>query len=131
MISRFIISCFIFAISTAAIAQIHQVPDSSAVNGVGTIFEITNSEYINVTVESSDDVFAYVQSMNQAITINVAKPVPELLSTTLTIKNLSPETSYNFVKNGRHEVITTDEAGVYECTVDLALPQKIQIFPQQ
>ena len=131
MVSRFIISFFIFSISSAAIAQINQVPDSSAVNGVGRIFEITNSDFINVTVECSDDVFAYVQSMNQVITINIAKPDPELLSTTLTVKNLAPETGYNLVKNGRLEAITTDETGGYTCEVDLSLPQKMQIFRQQ
>lgn len=131
MVLRLIVVLFLFSCSSSVFAQIQEVPDSAAVTGVGKVFEVKNSPFINVTVESSNDVFGYVQSLDQEISINIAKPVPELLSTVLTIKNLAPATSYNLIKNGMLNSIMTDEAGTYQCEVDLSLPQKIQITNHQ
>ena len=131
MRSRLITVLFLLALSSTAFSQIQQIPDSSAVTGVGTVFEITNSDFVNVTVESSNNVFAYVQSFEQQITINIAKPAPEILSTSLMVRNLAPETTYTLIKNGRVEEIVTDESGAYACEVDLSLPQKMIITAKQ
>jgi hypothetical protein len=131
MISRLIAFLFLSSFSSAALAQVSENQDSSAVTGVGKVFEITTSEFINVTVESSNDVFAYVQSVPQQITINVAKPAPELNSTTLTIKNLAPETTYKLIKNGIMEEIVADQSGIYSFELDLTLPQKMLITLNQ
>jgi hypothetical protein len=131
MVSRLIVFLFALSLSSTVFAQVSEMPDSSAVTGVGKVFAITTSDYLNVTVESSNDIFAYIQSVPQQVTINVAKPQPEILSTTLTIRNLTPETSYTLIKNGSTEVIVSDDAGVYVCVLDLALPQKMQITTNQ
>lgn len=131
MISRLIAVLFLISVASTVTAQIVEVPDSSAVNGVGKVFQITNSEFINVTVESSNDVFGYIQSIPQQIIINVAKPSPEILTTTLTVSNLVPETNYMLIKNGAFEDIVTDEAGKYVFEVDLSQPQKMMIVNQQ
>ena len=131
MASRLTALLFLFSLTAATFAQVQELPDSSAVTGVGTTFAITNSDFINVTVESSSNVFAYVQSSGRQISINVAKPEPALLSTTLTIKNLTPETAYNLITNGRLESIVSDESGTYTVNVDLSLPQNLVITPRQ
>ena len=127
MISRLIAIMFLCSCTSSLFAQISEVPDSSAVNGVGKIFTITNSEFINVTVESTSEIFGYVQSIPQKIVINVAKPVPEINATTLTVKNLAAESTYFLVKEGTIEEIVTDENGTYSFDADLAQPAKYLI----
>lgn len=127
MNSRLIALIFVLSLTSMVFGQLHQVPDSSAVTGLGKVFEITNSQFLNITVESSNDIFAYVQSIPQQITINAAKPKPEILSTILTIRNLIPEKNYYLTKNGNTETIVTDKDGVYACDLDLSMPQKILI----
>jgi hypothetical protein len=117
----------VFALSSSVFAQIHEIPDSAVTTGLGKIFQVTSSEFLNVTVECSDSVYAYVQSVPQQVMINVAKPIPELQSTTLTVKNLISETTYNITKNGSTDLIITDKSGTYICDIDLSLPQKILI----
>lgn len=131
MFPRLFTLLFALSFSSATFAQIQEVPDSSAVTGVGKSFEIKTSSFLNITVESTQEVFGYVQSIPREITINVAKPEPQIQSTFLTIKKLSPRTSYNLIKNGIAEIITTDDNGNYSFEADLSLPQKIQIYPQQ
>ncbi|MBN1759503.1 MAG: hypothetical protein JW863_14335 [Chitinispirillaceae bacterium] len=131
MVARLIAGLFLLSLSSSAIAQIQEIPDSAAVTGIGNVFEVTTSDFINVRVESSNDIFAYVQSFGQQISINVAKPNPEILSTILNIKNLSPETEYNLVTNGRLETIVSDESGTYTVEVDLSLPKNLVITPRQ
>ncbi|HEX2957952.1 MAG TPA: hypothetical protein VHO70_14050 [Chitinispirillaceae bacterium] len=131
MFPRLISFLFALSLSSATFAQIQEVPDSAAVTGVGKIFEIKTSDFLNITVESTNDVFGYVQSILHEITINIAKPEPQIQSTTLTVKNLEPQKSYNLVKNGNSEVMTSDENGSYTFEVDLSLPQKIQIYQHQ
>ncbi len=127
MMIRMTFSLLLISLLSMLYAQVYEIPDSSAVTGVGSVFEIKRSEFLNITVESSKTVFAYVQSTNQQIIINVAKPGPEDLTTTLTIKNLTPETSYNLIRNGVSEVIYPDDSGMYQCEVNLTNPQKIMI----
>jgi hypothetical protein len=116
-----------FALSSLIFAQVREIPDSSATTGLGKIFQVTSSQYLNVTVECADSVYAYVQSNSQQVMINVAKPIPELVSTTLIIKNLIPETAYIITKNGNNDLIKTDKSGTYSFDIDLALPQKILV----
>jgi hypothetical protein len=116
-----------FALSSLIFAQVREIPDSSATTGLGKIFQVTSSQYLNVTVECADSVYAYVQSNSQQVMINVAKPIPELVSTTLIIKNLLPETAYIITKNGNNDLIKTDKSGTYSFDIDLALPQKILV----
>lgn len=131
MFSRLIGFLFVLTISSSAIGQVTEVPDSSAVTGVSHLFEITNSAFLNVAVESTQEIFAYIKSVPQEILLNIAKPKPEIQSTTLTIKNLVPETRYNLTRNGETEIIVTDELGAYVCEVDLSQPQKMLITPNQ
>lgn len=131
MFPRLFTLLFVLSLSSVTFAQVQQVPDSSAVTGLGTYFEINNSTFLNIIVESSENVFGYVQSIPQEIKINVAKPDAEIQSTLLTIRNFTAQTSYNLIKNGIPEVITSDERGNYTFEVDLSLPQTIQITPHQ
>jgi hypothetical protein len=131
MFPRFFSLIFALSLSSVIFAQIHEIPDSSAVTGIGKIFAVQNSNFLNIVVESTVDVFGYVQSIPQEITINVAKPEPQIQSTVLTVKKLIPQTSYNLIENGSTEVITTDDSGNYTFEVDLSLPQKIQIYLHQ
>jgi hypothetical protein len=131
MFPRFFALIIAFSLSSVTFAQVHEVPDSSAVTGVGTYFKINSSAFLNIIVESSENVFGYVQSIPQEITINVAKPDADIQSTVLSIRNLTAQTSYNLIKNGIQEVITSDDRGNYTFEVDLSLPQTIQITPHQ
>lgn len=131
MMIRMTFFLLLLSLSSMLYAQVYEIPDSSAVTGVGSVFEIKRSEFLNITVESSKDVFAYVQSINQQIIINVAKPGPEDLTVTLTIRNLTPENGYNLIRNGVSEVIFPDNTGIYQCEVNLTNPQKILICARQ
>jgi len=88
--------------------------------GTATLFEITDSEYLNVSLESSEEITAAIESVPKTISL-IIEASSISVSTTLTISNLEPNKSYYKYDNSyKNEVeFVSDEHGKYTWTQDL------------
>ncbi|MFP4417516.1 MAG: hypothetical protein ACOC41_05320 [Chitinivibrionales bacterium] len=128
MISRFLVFLCVSVLSVSTFAQVQQVKDDpAAVIGVGKHFEIAHSEFIDIIVESTNDVLGYVKSAQEKITINIAKPNATVYETSITVRNLTPGETYYLTKNGSTETIIVGETGTHAMDLDLSIPQKMLI----
>jgi nitrous oxidase accessory protein NosD len=92
----------------------------SFVEGSGTYFEITNSEYLNVALTSSENVHVYLESIPKAVCFFIAA---DCSATTTEIKLTGFEASktyYKYQDNDFQEEFTTDETGSYTFIQDLS-----------
>jgi parallel beta-helix repeat protein len=82
------------------------------VEGVGTYFEVTDSEYLNITVESSESIFLSLESIPTIISMNV-EAASDATSTVLTISGLEANTYYWKYEDEllNPEQLTTDADG--------------------
>lgn len=100
------------------------------VQGVGTQFAITNSEYLNLALESSVPISLIAESTPGIITFdfeaNPASPAQIKLS------GFKPNTQYHLFKDNyqNHQAFTTDSIGNYAYTQDLTSRHHVFILPQ-
>lgn len=103
-------------------------PESSkilgTVSGEGNFFEIKDSTYLNITLESTAKIKARVESIPEMITINLEKLNQEDEITQLTIKNLVPNTTYHLYTDDYHNYtpLLSDEEGKAIFEVELSSP---------
>jgi parallel beta-helix repeat protein len=92
--------------------------------GIGTYFELTDSEYLNVFIQSSEEITILLESVPEMISINIESPAD---STTLTIGNFEPNKSYyKFEDSYKNEtVFITNEEGTYTYVQDLSQPHHV------
>lgn len=91
-----------------------------AVEGTGTYFEITNSEYLNISLQSTKEILLTLESIPKTINLLLG-PSTSTNSTVLTIGNLEPhKTYYKFQDSYKNEaVFISDGQGSYTWTQDL------------
>jgi len=101
------------------------------VEGSGNHFEINNSNYLNVILDSSESINVTLESIPELITI-VITPLSSASSTYLNISGLLPLTTYYLYQDNYHNVtqISTDENGCYNYIQDLSQPHLIFIQPR-
>jgi len=89
--------------------------------GTGTNFEITDSSYLNISVNSSEEIKVLLQSVPEMVTIYV-EPVSEATSTTITISGFAPNTTYYKYEDSHRNLVefTTDGTGSYTYEQDLS-----------
>lgn len=94
------------------------------VSGEGNFFEIKDSTYLNITLESTAKIKARVESIPEMITINLEKLNQEDEITQLTIKNLVPNTTYHLYTDDYHNYtpLLSDEEGKAIFEVELSAP---------
>lgn len=99
----------------------------AAVIGTGTVFNVTDSEYLNVTVHSTEEVELALQSLPHVITIAI-RPAAAA-STQLTLSGLAALHTYYKYENDLSQVtkFQTDENGAYTYVQDLSQPHLILI----
>jgi len=106
-----------------------RIPGS--VEGIGTHFELTDSEYLNIVVDSTESINLALESMPEMVTLNVESN-SEAPSTILTLNGFLPSTTYYKYEDDYHNLVefTTDGNGVYVYTQDLSELHVVFIQPR-
>ena len=89
--------------------------------GTGTYFEITDSDYVNVSLQSTTSVTLDLESVGSMVTM-VVEAVEGGGTTQMSLAGLAPSTTYYMYEDSYSNggAITTDENGVYTWAQDLA-----------
>ena len=89
--------------------------------GVGTHFELADSEYLNVTVDSTEEINFRLGSVPEMVTMHF-ESVSSATSTVITLGGFLPQTTYYKYEDNYHnlEAFTTDESGSYCYTQDIS-----------
>jgi parallel beta-helix repeat protein len=100
--------------------------------GEGTHFEVTDSEYLNVTVDSTEPISIWLDSAPEIVSM-VIEPIGAADTTLITISGLPPVTTLHKYQDGfdDHVVFTTDTSGVYGFEQDLSGPHDVFIQPTE
>ena len=98
------------------------------VEGTGTYFEIADSEYLNVAVESSEVIHLRLESIPETIVMNITS-ANDATSTQLTLMGFEPSTTYYKYEDSYHNgsAIEMDAEGMYVYDQDLSEPHLIFI----
>ena len=101
------------------------------VEGTGTYFEVTDSNYLNITLESSESVNLRLESIPQMIVMDI-NTAAGAASTQITLTGFPPSTTYYKYEDDYHNGIafTTDDNGTYTFVQDLIQPHLVFIQPQ-
>jgi parallel beta-helix repeat protein len=96
----------------------------------GTYFEITNSKYLDISIESTAEIKLTLESVPHVVTM-VIESVTDAASTQLTLGGLLPATTYYKYEDDFHNlaVFTTDGAGTHIFIQDLTKSHIIFIQP--
>lgn len=97
------------------------------IEGSGTSFEIKDSEYLNITLKSSQEIKVILESIPRMISLDIeASPTP---STLLTLTGLEPnKTYYKYEDSHKNEtVFVSDSQGIYSWVQDLLQSHHIWI----
>ena len=97
------------------------------IEGTGTYFEIKDSEYLNITLESTEEIRVVLESIPRMISLDLEAATDTINSTTLTIEGLGlNKTYYKYQDSYKAEaVFISDENGSYGWTQDLSQPHHI------
>jgi len=95
--------------------------------GSGKIFELTNSDYINVTLSSSIKVSIFLRSTSGLISLNVSSDDDSAKFADLTLSGLVPNQGYYKYQDSykKKSVFVSDEQGNYTWIQDLSTPHYI------
>ncbi len=123
------------AITTPATEEIANLPTikiPGRIEGVGTHFEINDSEYLNLSLDSSESIKITFESIPEMITMMI-EPVSFTSSTQIKISGFTPFTTYYKYQDDYHNLaeFTTDENGSYTYTQDLSKTHFIFIQPRK
>ena len=97
------------------------------IEGTGTYFETKDSEYLNISLTSSQEIKVVIESVPRMISLNIKPAVPETVPSNLTIKGLEPNKTYYKYENSYKNlaVFVANENGEYSWQQDLSLPNHI------
>ena len=112
----------------AAVAQDDPLPGT--VEGTGTYFEVTDSEYLNISLESSEPVILTLESVPEMVVLHL-EAAEGALSAQVTLTGFAPSTTYYKYEDDYHNLVTftTDDTGGYAYAQDLATPHLVFIQP--
>jgi parallel beta-helix repeat protein len=104
-----------------------KIPIPGRIEGRGIHFEIKDSDYLNITLDSEKEIEVVLESIPKMISLNIASSTEA--TTTLTLKGLEPNKKY-FKYEDTHKNETElfpDENGSYSWQQDLTKPHHIWI----
>jgi len=106
-----------------------QIP--GRVEGSGTEFVITDSDYLNITLHSTQPIKLVLDSAQQMVSLQVGA-ASGASSSDITMGGFSPQTTYHRYDDDlhNHTAFTTDIDGGYSFTQDLSGPHVIFIQPR-
>jgi len=121
-----------------AFSQEEPIPEEPEINfpgmvsGTGTHFEITDSQYLNVTLDSTEPINLVLESFPEMI-IMIVVPNTTATSTDITFGGFSPNTTYHQYEDDYHNHLpfTTDSNGSYTFTQDLSSRHLVMIQPNE
>lgn len=98
------------------------------VESTGTHFEVTDSEYLNIVLDSSESIRLTIQSVPNVVFLYIDQSVSASL-THIDINGLEPSTTYYmYVDNGSEYLeFTSDEGGRYSFIQDISLSHFVRI----
>jgi parallel beta-helix repeat protein len=104
---------------------------SGTISGSGTYFEITDSSYINVILESSEPVSLMLESVPEMVVINL-EAAEGAASTEITVNGFLCSTTYYKYEDNYHHTAAfeTDVNGSYSYRQDLSKPHLVFILPR-
>lgn len=111
------------------LSYLEEFKNLGVAEGSGTHFEISNSEYLNIILDSTEEVSLHLESIPETISISLEAST-EATSTEFTLSGFLPNTNYYKYEDGYETLVmfTTDENGSYVYTQDIA--QQHNIFIQ-
>lgn len=120
----------------AAVAEEEELwvppPFPGIVSGVGTFFQLTDSAYLNVSLQTTELVTVMLSSAPSVVEISI-EAADGALATEATLSGLAPNTTYYKYDNDLENLVvfTTGEDGVYAWSQDLLEPHVIflQLVP--
>ncbi|MEW6067778.1 MAG: NosD domain-containing protein [Nitrospirota bacterium] len=97
----------------------------------GTHFALTQSEYLNVTVDSTETITLKLESIPEMVTLHIEASAVAT-TTTLTLGGFLPQTAYYKYQDdySNVEAFTTDENGKYTYTQDISSVHLVFIQPR-
>ena len=113
-----------------------QFPDALRMPGRleanGTHFELKNSTFLNITLDSSEPVNMAIESPPEMVTMRL-KASYSATTTKIIIKGFNPQTTYQKYQDDYHNLVTftTDDSGSYAYTQDLSKPHFVFIHPRK
>jgi parallel beta-helix repeat protein len=127
----FLIFCFFILVPIFARAQdfdeflMPSIP--GRVEGKGKYFQIKDSDYLNISLESSGEIEVVLESIPRMISLDISSSIDA--TTTLTIKGLEPNKTYFKYQDSYKEgaVFVSDENGTISWQQDLTEPHHIWI----
>lgn len=101
------------------------------IEGTGTYFEITDSEYLNITLQSSEPVNLTLESVPEMIEMDI-EAAEGATSSEITLTGFLPSTTYYKYEDDYHNslALTTDDNGSYTYVQDLSEPHLVFIQTQ-
>lgn len=122
--------CFLLALPARAQEGPFHIP--GIIEGSGNHFEINDSKYINIRLDSSADLDAHIESAPEMIIIRL-KSSENNDSTKIVVSGLAPGTTYHKYEDeyGNHAPISTDENGAFSFVQDLKKDHVIFIQPRK
>jgi parallel beta-helix repeat protein len=113
---------------TEVISTILTIPGTT--EGTGTHFQIVNTQYPNITLDSSEPITLHMESVPRMITMYITPSASSTVSSSdITISGLvSSSTYYKYEDDYRHlATFITDANGAYSYTQDISIPHDIFI----
>ena len=107
-----------------------QTEIAGRVEGTGTHFVVTDSQYLDITLDSSEPITLTLESVPEMVTMGI-EPASGAASTQIALGGFAPETTYHKYEDDYHNHVafTTDASGGYTYTQDLSKPHLVFIQP--
>ncbi|MHC4148541.1 MAG: right-handed parallel beta-helix repeat-containing protein, partial [Planctomycetota bacterium] len=101
------------------------------VEATGTYFEIVDSDYLNITLQSSEPVHLILESVPEMVIIDI-EAAEHATEAQITLSGFLPSTAYYKYEDSYHNgaTFTTDASGGYTYTQDLSEPHLVFIQPR-
>ncbi|MHC4283177.1 MAG: right-handed parallel beta-helix repeat-containing protein [Planctomycetota bacterium] len=101
------------------------------IEGTGTHFELTDSDYLDITLKSKESVHLMIESVPEMVVMNLEASGPAT-STKITLSGFLSSTTYYKYEDNFHNAatFTTDTDGSYAYIQDLAKPHLVFIKPR-
>lgn len=102
------------------------------IEGTGTYFEIKDSEHLNITLKSSEEIKVILESIPEMISLDIELVSDSIVSAILTIEGFEPNTTYYKFKDSykNKAVFVSDGNGSYSWTQDISQPHYIWFQPE-
>lgn len=102
---------------------------SGVLEAEGTHFALTDSDYLNISLESTELIHVRLESVPQIVTMEIRESTSTATTTTITMSGFSPNTTHYKYEDNYHNLIifTTDESGTYSYVQNIETPHLVFI----